>query len=111
MHDNSHFLWMMYSVDTSRTYLHLTVSNGSGRSSTVDVTGRWLGELYGHDSTIGFLLLQLECGKCDTNLLPIRPRASPTTLGKGEEQLTQLIRNKEKVKKQILIGLKVRRSY
>ncbi len=59
---------------------------------------RWVVQLFHLANIGGFLLLPLECWKCDPSHLSFTPTASPTTFGSQEEQHIPPIRNKEKVK-------------
>ncbi len=47
----------------------------------VHVIGWRIELLYHHVNFYGFLLLEVECGKCDNSRDPITPRASLTTDG------------------------------
>ncbi len=76
-------------------FIHLPFSNGSGRSSR---SHRKMAEATNTlTNTGGFLLVPLECGKCESNCFPITSRASPATIKNWDVHYFQPRRKKEKV--------------
>jgi hypothetical protein len=64
----------------------------------LDVTGRWVLQLFYHGNTGGFLLLPLEGGKWDTSRPPTTPTVELPNIIENREDI-QPIRKKEKIKK------------
>jgi hypothetical protein len=66
------------------------------------VIERQLVQLFHHNNIGRFLLLPLECGKCNTSCFPITSRASPATIRAPRSN-----NKKQKGEKQIIIGHRV----
>jgi hypothetical protein len=88
---------------------YLSVSSGSSRSS--EYNRKTAGAAISCVNTGGLFLVPFECRKCDNSCLRITSRALSITIGNQEEMHIQPIRNKEMLKKQILIHKRVRERY
>ncbi len=71
---------LILTVYYTRRLIISTCQSATVTGVALDVTGRWLLQLFYHVNMGGFLPAPLQCGQCDISYYPITPRITPLPL-------------------------------